>query len=111
MKDKLLSGEKIFDEIANISFEKIYETRIKIGRVVFSILTDDYNLEELMKERFCGFFSQDEPTLSIKIQIKNTIPLAPEKSNYILIDKDKMFFNRGSCYAGIVDFEQKKGRI
>ncbi|MBU0567036.1 hypothetical protein KJ693_00445 [bacterium] len=111
MKDNQLIDKKILEEIANICLDEEYETRIEVGKVVLSIKTNDYGFDRLMKKRFCTFLSSDSPELFIEIQVKEKSQIQLEKSKQVAIDDQRIFFSRNFYCAGLVDLNEKMGRV
>ncbi|MBU0567040.1 PqqD family peptide modification chaperone [bacterium] len=110
MEDKLYLKKKIFNEVADISLGKGYETRVEIGGVVFSIKTDDYKLKRLIKKRFKTFVSKNTPDLFIEVQIREQIQTKGFGEIEVVKGKGENLFIH-SPYAGLVDLEQRKGKL
>ncbi|MEW6607295.1 MAG: hypothetical protein AB1414_07550 [bacterium] len=110
MKNKQQIKEKILDEVRSISTGKGYETRIEIGGVIFSIKTDDYELEQLIKKRFSPFISINTPDLFLEAQVKEQIPTKGFGEIEIVKGKRESLFIH-SPYAGLVDLAQRSGKL
>lgn len=110
MGDRQRLKEKILDDVRSVSLSKGYETRIEIGGIVFSIKTDDYELEQLIKKRFAPFLSINTPDLFIEAQIKEQIPTKGFGEIEIIKEENESLFIH-SPYAGLVDLTERKGKL
>lgn len=112
MKNNQFIDKKVLTEIENICLDEKYEIKIEIGEIVLSIKTNDYELDRLMKKKFCAFLSTGPAELFIEIQVKDKIQIQLEKiSMEVAIDDYRIFFNRSFYCAGIIDFRGKKSRM
>lgn len=102
--------EKILVEAQSISLNNGYETKIEIGGVVFSIKTDDSELDKLIKKRFTPFISINTPDVFIEAQIKEEILTKGFREIEIVRGKTENLFIHFP-YAGLVDLKQRKGKL
>lgn len=93
------------------------QLKIEIAQICSSIVCDDDNLVDLLKHRYQGFFSQNDPIVSIEVgtkdspKSKNDPPLGVRSPEARITSKDNRIAIEGIDFKGVFDTKRGKAYI
>ncbi len=87
-----------------------YETRIDIGEVVFSIVTDDIEINQLINRKFERFLSKATAEIFIELQTKDVkkCRMEMEKEGWMMEKDNRLICTFEGFYIGMADLNQKR---